>query len=246
MYPADPAPDRSLAYADRRDAVVDLHLPSAAPGRSWPLVVLVHGGFWKEQYDRTHLRPLARALTGEGFVVATPEYRRVGGGGGWPTTATDVLDVVRTLPGLLRDAGIAVGSTSIVGHSAGGQLALWLAGEVPGLAGVVALAPVADLRRAAELDLGDGAVQAFLGGTPDEVDYAPADPLTRLAHRPDAPVVVLHGDADDDVPVELSHRLVAAYPWVRLVEPACGHFELIDPAHPAFGELVRVLRVLQG
>ncbi len=204
-------------------------------------MVLVHGGFWKARYDRAHTRPLARGLAGQGFVVATPEYRRVGGGGGWPTTATDVRAAVQALPGLLQAGGLEVTSTSLVGHSAGGHLVLWLANELAGLDRVVALAPVADLRRAAELGLGDGATQALLGGGPDEVDYRAADPMARLAVRPDSELVVLHGRTDDDVPLELSQRLVAAYPWIRLVELDCGHFALIDPHDPAFGEVVRAL-----
>lgn len=244
MYPSDPTPDRTLQYAERAEAVLDLHLPpdEASAGGPLPLVVLVHGGFWKQRHDRVHTRPLARSLAAQGFVVATPEYRRVGGGGGWPTTATDVLDAVQALPRLLEEAGTEVAETSLVGHSAGGHLVLWLANELPDLRRVVALAPVADLRRAAELGLGDDATQALLGGSPEQVDYAPADPMSRLADRPVAHVVVLHGREDEDVPVEISRRLVAAYPWVRLVELDCGHFELIDPDDAVFEEVVRRLR----
>jgi pimeloyl-ACP methyl ester carboxylesterase len=103
---------------------------------------------------------------------------------------------------------------------------------------VVALAPVADLREAARLGLGGNATQAFLGGEPNEVDYDPADPMVRLGDRPGADVVVVHGRADENVPIGLSERLVRRHPWIRLERLDCAHFELIDPADPAY-ELLR-------
>ena len=90
---ADLLPDAVLRYGDHELAVVDVHLPAVPNGT---LVVLVHGGFWKERYDRTHTRAQARALTAGGYVVVTPEYRRVGGGGGWPTTALDLEGAATT------------------------------------------------------------------------------------------------------------------------------------------------------
>ena len=80
-------PDAVLRYADHRDGVVDIFLPLGA-GASAPyrLVVFMHGGFWREEWNRMHARPLANALARRGLVVAVPEYRRVGGAGGWPQT----------------------------------------------------------------------------------------------------------------------------------------------------------------
>jgi acetyl esterase/lipase len=227
----DLLPDAVLRYADHDEAVVDVHLPEASSGA---VVVLVHGGFWKAEWDRRHTRPLARRLALDGYVVVTPEYRRVGDGGGWPTTAGDVRRAVTKLPDLLEAVGVRAARTTLVGHSAGGHLVLWLANEVA-VDRVVALAPVCDLREAARLELGGRATQAFMGGGPDEVDYDPADPMVRLAARPAADVVVLHGEGDEDVPIELSRRLVARHRWIRLTTLACGHFELIEPEEPACG-----------
>ena len=123
--------------------------------------------------------------------------------------------------------------TVLVGHSAGGHLALWLSGEVPADR-VVALAPVCDLREAARLELGARATQHFMGGEPGEVDYDPADPMVRLDQRPAAEIVVVHGTRDGNVPIDLSRRLVERHPWIRLEELGCGHFELTDPADPAY------------
>jgi acetyl esterase/lipase len=230
----DLLPDAVLRYADHDEAVFDVHLPEHTSGA---VVVLVHGGFWKAEWDRTHTRPLARTLADEGFVVASPEYRRVGNGGGWPTTAEDVRRALTALPDLLGALEVTSTRTTLVGHSAGGHLVLWLASEVA-VDRVVGLAPVCDLREAARLGLGANATRAFLGGGPEEVDYDPADPMVRLDERPDADVVIVHGNRDENVPLDLSRRFVERHPWVRLVELGCGHFELIDPDDPAY-EAVR-------
>lgn len=231
-------PDAVLRYADHDDAVIDVHLPGDAGG---DVVVLVHGGFWKAEWDRTHTRPLARALADDGFVVATPEYRRVGNGGGWPTTADDVRRALTTLPDLLRAVDVRPSRTTLVGHSAGGHLVLWLAHELPADR-IVALAPACDLRVTAALSLGTGAAESFMGGGPEDVDYDPADPMVRFDQRPAAEVVIVHGMADEDVPIRLSRGFVDRHPWVRLVELDCGHFELIDPQDPAYAVVRDAIR----
>ncbi len=173
-------PDAVVRYAAHGDGVIDLHLPDERGPH--PLVVTLHGGFWKQEFDRRHLRPLARALVADGCVVAAPEYRRVGGAGGWPMTGDDVLAAFTALPALLDGLGVATSSVTVLGHSAGGQLALWLAAQGGGIDRVVALAPVADLVAAARDGLGGGATQALLGGLPSAVPeaYADADPLGLL------------------------------------------------------------------
>ena len=126
-----------------------------------------------------------------------------------------------------------------VGHSAGGQLALWVASETGLARGVVALAGVADLRYGAEQRIGRGAVQDFLGGEPDDVPdrYAAASPIERLPLG--VPQVLVHGTQDDAVPFEIAQRYrdagVAVGDDVRLVGlPGRGHFELIDPLTDAW------------
>ena len=240
------APDLVLRYGAGSDALVDVHLPAFRTPA--PLLVLVHGGFWRAAYDRTHTRPMADALRDLGYVVATPEYRRTGSGGGWPVTFDDVESARRQLPGLLAGAvpgRIAPDTTVLVGHSAGGHLALWWsltgAGEP-----VVALAPVADLARAYAEDLDDGAVVALLGGSPDEHPdrYAAADTARLLASAARPPrVVVLHGTEDRQVPYSHSRHLTG----VELVTlEGSGHFELIDPSSAQWPAVTRAVHRLTG
>jgi acetyl esterase/lipase len=229
-------PDAVLRYADHDDGLVDVHLPAGAT-RPRPLVFYVHGGFWRQRWDRTHARPLAEALAARGYVVALPEYRRVGGEGGWPTTALDVEAALEATPRLLAGAGVTTTSTILVGHSAGGHLVLWLANQPHAIDRVVALAPVGDLRSAADRGLGAGATQELLGGSPQEVPdaYDAADPASRLDTRPTADLVVVHGDRDEDVPVDLSRGLVARHPWIGYRELAgVTHSDVIDPLSAAW------------
>ena len=238
-------PDAVVRYAAHADGVLDVHLPPG-PGPH-PLVLLVHGGFWKQEYDRRHNRPLARALVAEGYVVAAPEYRRVGPGGtgGWPATVEDVDTVAARVHDLLAGIGVAVTTTTYAGHSAGGHLVLWLADQGHRVDRVVALAPVGDLRAGAASGLGEGAVAAFLGGTADAVPavYDTADPMTRLGPHTAPEVVVLHGADDDIVPVANSRGLAEAHPGVELRElDGVEHFGVIDPESKAWPVLLEALR----
>jgi acetyl esterase/lipase len=242
-------PDAVLRYADHDDGLVDVHLPPGhrSGAEPPPLVFFVHGGFWRQAWDRRPARPFADALADAGHVVAVPEYRRVGGAGGWPATADDVAAALTATPRLLSEIGVRTSTLTLVGHSAGGQLVLWLATRpdlAAGLRRVVALAPVADLRFAARERLGSGAVLELLGGTPEEVPdaYAEADPATRLRGRPPCEVVVVHGDGDDTVPAESSRGLAARFDWLDYRELAGAGHDLVDPAAAVWPDVLAAIR----
>ncbi len=212
-----PPPSPVVRYGDHPDQVANLHLP-AAEGGPRPCVVLVHGGFWRERWDRTVMTALACDVAERGFAAWNLEYRRVGqDGGGWPGTLLDVAAGVDALAGVPEvDATRVV----VVGHSAGGHLALWLAGRrrlsegAPGAQplvlprAVVAQAGVCDLVAGAHDGLGGGAVMALLGGSPDDVPdrYAVASPAALLPLG--VPQLLVHGLHDDD-------RAAVAEPGVR-------------------------------
>jgi len=246
-----PPPDLTVVYGDHPDHVADIR---RAPGPSKGLVVFFHGGFWRHAYDRSHVGPLATALAADGFMVATPEYRRTGAkGGGWPGTFDDVAAAVRRVPPLVADALGPQPRVILAGHSAGGHLALWAAAGLVRdgfpLAGVVGLAPVADLREAYRLDLDGGAVAALLGGAPGEYPdrYDVADPASLLPIR--ARQVLCHGSRDVQVPVEISIRYAAAArnagddvvlrQWADV-----DHFDLIDPESLAWPDVLAAFALL--
>jgi acetyl esterase/lipase len=125
-----PPPDLTLAYGPHPDHVIDVRLPASHPA---PLVVMIHGGFWRAAYDRTHTGPLTSALAAAGYVVAIPEFRRTGQeGGGWPGTFDDVAAALDAVPALL--APYSEEPPVLLGHSAGGHLAVWAATQVSALA----------------------------------------------------------------------------------------------------------------
>jgi len=248
-----PAPDLTLRYGPRPEHVVDLRFPPAIPDRGAPLIVLIHGGFWRPAYDRTHLGPMGHALATAGYMVAVPEYRRAGmAEEGWAGTFGDIALAADEVAGVAGAHGADTSTVTWAGHSAGGHLALWAAAR-PGLplsgAGspwrgpspathVVSLAGCSSLRLCAEWNLGGGAVRSLMGGGPDEVPerYAVADPAA--LPPPAVPVTLVHGSADDQVPVEMSQ----AFPGGTLVEiPGAGHFDLIDPRSRAWPTVMAVL-----
>jgi acetyl esterase/lipase len=219
-----------------------------------PTIVLVHGGFWRPRYDRSLEDAVAADLCDRGFLCWNIDY--AASDHPWPTTLTDVAagyDHVVSSGRVDRDR------IAVVGHSAGGHLALWLASrhrlppEAPGaIHGDLALprlcvaqAPVAALAQAASEGIGGGAVQAFVGGAPGEVPdrYAVADPLVLLPTR--IRTLLVHGDADEAVPLSQSETYIAAAkaagnPSSLQVYPG-AHFEHLDPTSAAVDVLRRAL-----
>jgi acetyl esterase/lipase len=233
LYLPAAEPSGTWTYGSHPDQVADVYLPEPAIGH--PLV-LVHGGFWRPEYDRTHLRPLAEALRAAGYPVLSLEYRRV------PGHPDGTIDDLRAALTHLRDdppKGYPRMPATLIGHSAGGHLVLLLAGAPDRLIrSVIALAPVADLALAERLGLGLDAVRAFLGTT----SSARPDLDPSALPPPSVPVSIIHGALDHVVPMAVSRSYDKAIGGRgRLIElAATGHFELIDPRSDAFGHLLTV------
>ncbi len=249
-----PPADHRLAYGRDPQQFLDLRLPAGKGPH--PVVLNLHGGFWRAAYDLEHAGHFCAALTKRGIATCNLEYRRVGNpGGGWPGTFDDVRAGLRFLATLAPAHGLDLGRLVVSGHSAGGHLALWLAaraggGEGIALRGVVPLAPVSDLRRAWELHLSHDAVVELLGGTPAEVGehYAEASPIELPIAVPQR---LVHGAEDDVVPLEMSRGYLAkkkaAHEDVQLIEPPhCDHFDLIDPESKAWSSVEQAVLGLLG
>lgn len=226
------APDGSWAYGDGPDEVADLYVPPAGVTRRVP-VLLVHGGYWRPEYDRTHLRPMAAALSAAGHPTVLIEYPRR------PGRPDPTVEAVRAaLAGVdqVVDAPVV-----LIGHSAGGHLALLAAqpGDTPAL-GVLALAPVADLALADRLGLDNGAVRDFLGRP--AVDCPDLDPAA--LPRPWVPVTVIHGADDSLVPLDVSESYCSDGRGHLVVLDGTGHFETIDPASGAWSAVIAELSAL--
>ncbi|WP_216588231.1 alpha/beta hydrolase [Streptomyces brasiliscabiei] len=223
------------SYGDHPSQVYDLW-PAADPDA--PLVILLHGGYWR--YNRMHLTPFAAYLAANGFTTVLLEFRRSGGDGGYPGTFDDIALALATVP--------AGRPYVLAGHCSGGHLALWAAarGLLPADSpwhtddlptSVLALAPVTDLAATIRDDLSNGAALELLGGADHAEARIPVtDPLTLLREKgaTGVPTVVLHGAADEEVPLEQFADYLAAHPEAEpVVLPETGHYTLIEPGAPA-------------
>lgn len=235
---AAPPPDRVVAYGAEPDQVADVYAAGAG-GAARPLLVLIHGGFWKPQYGRGQIGPMASALAAAGWTVAAIGYRRRPGD---PfATVEDVRNALAALPARVDGHD---GRMLVIGHSAGGHLALLMAAAspTPALAGVLAMAPAADLAMAHALGLGGGAVAAFLGTAPSPAHRA-IDPVQGPSPR--VPTVLLHGDADAVVPLEVGEAYRRVHPDVPLQRlEGCGHFGVIDPLGAYWPRVVAAIETL--
>ena len=232
--PPPPAAEARIAYGPEPLQFGDLRVP---PGEGpFPLALVLHGGYWQATYNLIHTGHLCEALREAGIASWNLEYRCLGiPGGEWPAAAED-LELA--LPQLARLPFAHDGRTVLVGHSAGGQLALWAAKRT-GLP-VLALAPVSDVRDAVKRRGADSAPGRFMA--PEH--FADGSPLELLPLG--ARQLVIHGEVDEDVPHSMSVRYVeAANGEAELVSlSGTGHFEPIDPQAPQFSETLAAIQRL--
>ena len=234
-----------LRYGGSADQVVEVLEPAAPPLGA---AVLLHGGYWRPQFTRELMGPLAQDLLGRGWWVANVEYRRLGAedpdpdltadgrAGRWPTSLVDTRAALAAVHEELHRCATDLPVVS-VGHSVGGQLALLTAASVDA---VVALAPVTDLARTRAEGLGEDAVRGVLPEPPEERPeaYAEGSPVRQLPLG--RPALLVHGDADTRVPLSHSEdylreardrgddvelRVVPELDHLGLIRPDAPHWE---------------------
>ena len=233
-----PPADARLPYGSDPNQFGELRVPKT--GGPFPVLISIHGGYWRAKYDLAYMGHLCAALTGKGLATWNLEYRRVGNaGGGWPGTFEDVRNGYRFVSQIAKRYNLDPAKWAAVGHSAGGQLALCLAGHEPLVKRVVSLAGVVDLQQAWELHLSDNAVVGFLGGEPAAVPehYHEADPMQLKISQ--ATQWLIHGASDDTVPPFLSRNYAEQKKTrgenVHYLEiSTAGHFDLVDPRSSAW------------
>jgi acetyl esterase/lipase len=211
------------------------HLPKGV--RSAPVVVMIPGGAWRGA-DPTGLQPLAAALADRGVAAVPVHIRTAGDGVVFPVPVEDVLCALADGVATARAAGIEPTRVALLGHSSGAHLAsvatldpeqfaphcedpLVTADAFVGLAGPY------DIRTFA-----DAASALFrVGAAPAEWDVA--NPVLLASRHPDSPVLLLHGDADEVVPVSYGTDFAAAlttagHPTTLRVLPGEDHDTIYD------------------
>jgi 3-dehydroquinate dehydratase-2 len=234
-------PPTTVRYGTSDEQVLDLRTPDRP---SAPVAIIVHGGFWRDIWKRDVMAPMAVALTRSGWATANIEYTR--GTGSFPEACSDVAAAIAWIDANAERHDLAHEATVVIGHSAGGYLALRSAHTIEGLRGVVALAPVTDLEALSRRRPDDDPVSAFLGAS------LPADTRllldASLTGEPKTVIHLIHGTRDDDVPASQSATYADRFPErvVAHMLEGVGHMDLIDPCDPAFATLTDVLEDLRN
>jgi acetyl esterase/lipase len=231
-----PPPDTVVSYGSLDDQVADVRVGTDHPARR-PLVIVIHGGNWRPQTDRSHTGPMCAAIAEGGWTNASIEYRRTPGAP--RETLDDVALAISSLPTLVREHS---GRAVAVGQSAGGHLVLWAAVNCAStLGGVLALAPISDLQWGYANAPGDNAIADFLGSSPS--GHPDVDPV----QMPDAPipVTIVHGLQDAIAPITMSENYTTRHTAARLVRVEdCGHMAPVDPLSSAWATVIEELQRL--
>jgi acetyl esterase/lipase len=236
-----------LAYGTAALQFGLLFLPETSAGAKPPLVIFVHGGCWLNAYDIEHSKALSLALTEAGYAVWSLEYRRVGDeGGGWPGSFNDIVQGIHYAQAQFEPYGVDVNRIALMGHSAGGQLALLAGKELAGdkkatqIQAVIGLAAITDMASYAKgSNSCQSATAKFIGASPDQAPalYQQASPSLHKAHPK---TLLLQGSADQIVPT--TQATDSGMPY-RMVEKA-GHFDWIHPQSAAYPQLILTLQEL--
>jgi acetyl esterase/lipase len=264
--------DHRLPYGNLDHQFGDLRIPALAAGKRAPLVVFLHGGWWKAEYDLTYGGHLCNALKRDGIATWSIEYRRMGdAGGGWPGTFQDVAAGFDYVASLAQMYPIDRSKIVVMGHSAGGHLAFWLAArqhvpesspvhlprpQVPihgaiGLAGAVDLRLTIDLAGYFQFAHDKQEVYDLMGGSPKQAPerYAAGNPGDLLPLN--VPQTLIQGTEDSQIPPEMPKRwadLARRHgdPVTATMVPGAGHFEVVDPESSAWIVVKKALKTMLG
>ncbi len=232
-------PDKQIFYGT--DSLQYGHLWKATPTGNRPLVVFIHGGCWLNAFDMGHTYAFSTALSQQGYDVWSLEYRRSGDvGGGWPGTFNDIMAGIQYYKNLPLDA-VEDRGILMIGHSAGGHLALLAASQLNGkasnLTATVGLAAISDL---ATYSKGSNSCQSatsqFMGGPYDLLpdDYQQATIVNKSLPNN---IILMQGKKDKIVGVEQSQLTDAE----AILLDEAGHFDWIHPGSAAFKKLMEVI-----
>ncbi len=250
-------PNAKIAYGNHPEQFGELYLPKTKQPL-YPVIILLHGGCWQAAYGLSPLGQLSKALTMLGFAVWNVEFRRLGNGGGFPNTFKDVANGADFLKSIASKYSLDINNVISMGHSAGGHLALWLAGRhhLPHehslftktaltLTNVVSLAGIPDLVEGVKQNICRGACEELVGGPPEVLlkEYQIASPHLLL------PFNITHthlvGENDPIVPVEYLRTFInTAKQHDRVnfdIVPNIGHFEMIMPDTVAWSFIEKAL-----
>lgn len=208
-----PEPDQVISYGDSVDQIIDLYQGDG------PLITLIHGGYWRPVHTREHMRALAGKLVTRGFKVANIEYRRD------PGNPEKLFNDVNQALEKLTD------SMALIGFSVGGQIALVSKSHAHKL---ILLAPITDLQRTKDEHLGESAVDIFFG----DRELSPFDPMLKKYEQH---LYLIHGDADDRVPLEHSRDFAKAKGAALMEIAGADHFAMVDPDGLAFELILQTL-----
>lgn len=262
--PLPPAGIR-VSYGEAPQQFGELRIPSGEG--PFPVFILIHGGCWLADFDLTYFTRLAAWLTDHGFATWTIEFRRLGdAGGGWPGTFLDVAHAADALREIAKTKPIDTRRVYAAGHSAGGQLALWLASrgklakeselfveapiEIRGVLGLAAITDLYEYRKGPAKSC-HASVEPLLGGAPEAVElhYSETSPMQRLPLS--VPQVFIQGERDPIVSPDSVRAYVAAATKAGdkaklLALPNAGHFETSVPIEASEAALREALALLAG
>jgi acetyl esterase/lipase len=215
----------------------------------YPIIVLIHGGCWLNQFEYDYFDPVADALTSLGFAVWSVAYRRVGDdSGGWPNTYEDVGKAFDFLTNIAHSYPLDLENIIISGHSAGGHLALWLANrsaqnpELLSTKAVVGLAAITDLQTYADVpNTCATAVPRLMGGTFETNPSAYEDATLGADVARFSDIWLLTGSEDRIVPADQAQNFTKIHNSVNHIEIAgAGHFDFTSTKTAAWHKMIEI------